>query len=270
MNTLNKKTLIGFIILFIPFFVIISSCKKEKKSDPLFTDTGTVTDIDNNVYKTVKIANQWWMTENLKVRRYQNGDSINYVGNLPNSINLDTSLWNNTKIGTYCINNNDSSNKSTSNYLGQKFGFLYNFYAVTDARNIAPAGWHVASDDEWKQLEMHIGMSSDDANKLNYRGSNEGDKLKTTYNMSNYWLPSDEYKYKVWGTNESGFSATAGGCCMFNGIWGEPNIYYTAFWWTSSSVNAQGWYRSIEYDKSNIFRFYGLATYGFSVRCVKD
>jgi hypothetical protein len=87
--------------------------------------TDTMTDIDGNVYKTIKIGNQVWMAENLKVTRYRNGDPIPKVTN--------NSKWNNLKSGAYCIYNNDNANIST-------YGLLYNWYAVDDSRNIAPEG----------------------------------------------------------------------------------------------------------------------------------
>ena len=99
--------------------------------------TGTVTDIDSNTYQTVKIGNQWWMTENLKVTHYRNGNAIPNV--------TDDSAWSSLTTGAYCIYNHDESNATT-------YGRLYNCYAVTDSRNIAPAGWHVPTDAEWTTL----------------------------------------------------------------------------------------------------------------------
>src|SRR5665647_3505570 len=83
---------------------------------------GTVTDIDGNVYHTVKIGQQDWMVENLKTTKYRNGDTI---PNVTNEIG-----WYIT-TGAQCNYNNDE-------VLGNKYGRLYNWYAVKDNRNIAP------------------------------------------------------------------------------------------------------------------------------------
>lgn len=246
------------IVLFANIFAI-SSCKKEETKPAI--QTGTLTDIDGNVYKTVKIGNKWWMTENLKTTRYRNGDSIVFVGEQNNK--LDSAIWNNTDSGAYCILDNSST--TSQNYQGKMFGFLYNGFVVEDARNIAPAGWHIPTDAEWKELETALGMASADLDKMSWRGNNEGNKLKiqTGWNM-----PSD--KFAVWGSNDSGFGATGSGCCLFNGIYGNPNTFSTGFWWSSTSHDNQLWYRHLDYNKSNVFRYYGSKNYGFSIRCVKD
>lgn len=117
-------------------------------------ETSTLTDIDGNIYQTVKIVDQWWMAENLKVTHYRNGDPI------PNVTN--NSDWGNLSTGTYCAYNNDNVNIST-------YGLLYNWYAVADSRELAPTGWHVPTDEEWKQLEMSLGMSDSEANDRGWR-----------------------------------------------------------------------------------------------------
>jgi uncharacterized protein (TIGR02145 family) len=263
MNSLKSITIaqVGLLIISLTFFIISGSCKKEIKSDPI--EYGTVTDIDGNVYVTVNIGDKWWMAENLKTTRYRNGDSIQFVNEV--NFNFDSATWNHLDSGAYCII--DNSSPSSQNYQGKLFGLLYNGYAVKDSRNIAPVGWHVPSDEDWKQLEKFLGMSDVDLDKLNWRGTDEGNKMKIN---SGWNSPSDQYH--TWGTNESGFSAMGGGCCMFNGVWGDPGTYSTGFWW-SSTVNAnngQIWYRYLDYNKSNVFRFYGPMKYGFSIRCVKD
>lgn len=228
--------------------ILSQSCNTKDDPKPL-PQTGTLSDIDGNIYKTVKIGNHWWMAENLKVKHYRNNTVIPGVFNI-----TDTTLWN-TK-GAYC--SYDNSNDSP--------GLLYNWLTVTDTNLLAPAGWHIASDDEWKTLEQYLGMNKADADNVNWRGTTEGDKLKIS--GTGYW-----YLYNdIWGTNESGFSAKAGGCRMFNGGWSSPyGLAFSGFWWTSSTGPAgEPWYRYLDYKNSNIFRYHGPKTYGFSVRCVQD
>ena len=116
-----------------------TGCIKEDDNKP---ETGTVTDIDGNTYVTVKIGEQWWMAENLKVTHYRNGDSI------PN-ITADIQ-WAALDTGAWCSYDNNPDNVN-------HYGRLYNWYAVTDSRNIAPAGWHVATNDEWIALITILG-----------------------------------------------------------------------------------------------------------------
>ena len=118
-NKLGRSTIL-ISIFFI--FILIISCKKDN-NNPI-NETSTVTDIDGNVYKTVKIGTQWWMAENLKVKRYRNGDSIIYVSYI--NYDLDSAKWNNLTSGAYCIIN--SLDSSSQNYKGKLFGFLYNSY----------------------------------------------------------------------------------------------------------------------------------------------
>jgi len=256
----------GFIkvgILFI--LILIHGCNKEDAKPVV--ETGTVTDIDGNIYKTVKIGKQWWMAENLKVKRYQNGDTIRNMTD--NKGYIDSTIWKALKTGAYFIY--DSRDTTSSNYDGKIFGYLYNWYAVSNSKNIAPSGWHVPSDDDWKTLEMFIGMDSDNKDKINWRGTNEGNKLKIQYSVEKKtsWTKSSD-PFKVYGTNESGFAALGGGCVMYNGIFGVPGANSTGFWWTATQQDNEAWYRYLDYQKTNIFRFYGPKTYGFSIRCVRD
>lgn len=121
---------------------------------------GSVTDIDNNTYNTVKIGNQVWMRENLKVTHYRNGEAI------PNLI-VD-SEWTGTTAGAYCwVFNDEATNKD-------KYGALYNFYTVVDSRNLCPAGWHIPSKEEVDVLfDFCGGFNYTSAGKLSANGSNE-------------------------------------------------------------------------------------------------
>lgn len=245
MKNNNSGVFLFFLISLL--LVFSNSCKKDNTTHVI--KTGTLTDIDGIVYKTVKIGNKWWMAENLKSGKYRNNDPITYV-----SQDKPDSVWSTMKTGAYC-------------YFDEKYGFLYNFYAINDSRGIAPEGWHIPSDDEWKELELFLGMSKEDADKVNWRGSNQGNALKITGGNTAYWATSSD-TYEIFGTNESGFTGIGGACRIFNGKWGE--LTHTGFWWTSTLNGNEAWYRGLDYNKLNVFRYSGSMNYGFSIRCVKD
>jgi len=256
MNTVNNKFGgISYITLLIMLLMFTSTCVQEKIIELPVPELDSITDAEGNIYKTVKIGDQWWMAEDLRVKRYSNGDSITFINTKNFSIEFDSARWKSIKdTGTYCKG---------------AFGLLYNWYAVKDTRNIAPAGWHVPTDYEWKKLEIYLGMGKEVSDSINWRGTNEGNKLKIQGVGLTSWTTPDN-KYKVWGSNESGLSALPDGCMMFNGIPGNPGPSYTGFWWTTSEQNGEAWYRYLDYNKPNVFRFYGPKNYGFSIRCVKD
>lgn len=210
--------------------------------------TGTVTDVDGNVYQTRKIGSQWWMAENLKVTHYQDGTAIPEV--------TDDSEWGTLSSGAMCSYDNDDSNIEI-------YGRLYNWYAVRTARNIAPAGWHVPTDDEWKELEMHLGMSQSEADKdESWRGTDEGNKLKNT--GTTFWESPNSG-----ATNESGFSALPGGsrnALTYNFL--ELGKY--AYFWTSSRGQYTVYSRGLGYSSSTISRYQDWFKSGFSIRCIKD
>ena len=208
----------------------------------------TVTDIDGNVYQTIQIGNQWWTAENLKVTHYRNGDAIPNV--------TSNSEWINLATGAYCAYNNNESNTDI-------YGYLYNWYTINDSRNIAPAGWHVPTDEEWKELEMVLGMSQLDADGVGYRGTDEGGKLKET--GTTHWASPN-----TGATNESGFSALP--CGSRGGNDGSfYNLGFFATFWLSTELNGNyAWLRHLYYDYSFITRHYTNKQYGFSIRLVRD
>jgi uncharacterized protein (TIGR02145 family) len=242
--------------------LVIAGCTKEvnELNNELKHEMGTVTDVDGKVYKTVKIGKQWWMAEDLQVKHFRNGDSIQHIANLANSFKFDSATWVSTQAGAYAD--------------GEVFGMLYNGHAVTDTRNIAPEGWHIPTDDEWKQLEKQLGMDAKSADSIAWRGKSEGNKLRVQSmgegkNFVTGWKKPDEViKYEIWGSNESGFSAMGAGSRIYNSK--VTPSYETGFWWSSTIYNNQLWYRFLQFDKGGVFRFYGPKNYGFSVRCVKD
>jgi uncharacterized protein (TIGR02145 family) len=214
-------------------FMLANSCKKEFKPDD------PVTDIDGNVYKTIKIGKQIWMAENLKVTHYRNGDAI---------INItDNSLWDHDSLGAYCDYNNSPE-------TGNIYGRLYNWNAVKDNRNIAPQGWHVATYDDWMTLVQKYGGEAYAGGRLKEKGTD-------------HWMdPNTE------ATNETGFTAFPGGYRDSE----FSSLNEAGFWW-AATISAESsylpYYFHIYYNDgaawcSIDFLYQGKA--GRSVRCVKD
>lgn len=200
-----------------------------------------VIDIDGNIYHTVTIDTKVWLVENLKTTKYRNGKSIENVA--------DATRWHEIRTGAYCDYNNDPDN-------GNTYGKLYNFYAIQDSSNIAPVGWHVATDAEWAKL--YLGLSK------------SGGMLKET--GTKHWNDPN-----VEATNEFGFTALPGGAR--SGGQGEfVSIGAKGFWWTSTRTYSN---EPNPYDMAasyGIRNDYGMLDYynsfsfnnGLSIRCVRD
>jgi uncharacterized protein (TIGR02145 family) len=177
---------------------------------------------DNQIYKTVTIGNQVWMAENLN---YETDDSWCY--------------------------DNDTVNCRI-------YGRLYTWEA---AMNACPDGWHLPTDEEWKELEIFLGMSRKEADKKKTRGTNEGSRLKSTYGWDNNGN----------GDNTTGFSALPGGHRDYTG-----SFYYlgrTTYFWSFTEYSYSAWYRVLLYNYSEVSRNYGYRfskNHGFSVRCLRD
>ena len=184
-------------------------------------------------YKSVKIGNQVWMTSNLSVDHYRNGDPIPEV--------TDWNEWSDLTSGAWCYYENDYGN-------GTK---LYNWYAVNDPRGLAPEGWHIPSDNEWTTLTDYLGGPGV-----------AGGKLKDKW--SGLWYPPN-----TGATDEVTFTALPGGSCDEGGSFG--NIRYNGYWWTSTGVdNAGAYFRRMAYDDALVHESIDYKKNGFSVRCVAD
>ncbi len=221
----------------------------------MILESGTVTDFDGNVYKTVKIGNQWWMAENLRVTHYRDGTTI------PNI--TDNTAWTELTSGAYCYYENDSISYADT------YGALYNWFSVngdTDGdgikdAEIAPSGWHVPSEAEWKELEMYLGMNQSEANNYTYRGTDEGKKLKSTSGWENSGNGTDEVAFCAL---PAGIRSYADG--SFLGMGG------VAHFWSATEDNADlAWYRLLIYYNDAIYRFSDQPKLsGLSVRLLRD
>ncbi len=215
----------------------------------LFASTcpATVQDIEGNTYDVVKIGEQCWMAENLATTEYNDGTDIPNVD--------DTGVWNNLDHDAYCWFNNDYDN------YGSVYGALYNFFAVETGK-LCPDGWKVPSDEEWKELEMYLGMTQAQADSAMWRGTTEGLKIKH---------PSID------GTNETGFSALGAGWLVWN-LFSSYGRH--AYFWTSTEKNATHAYQRLVHDATGVgdHRLICRSTQtqdmrkqaGQSVRCIKE
>jgi len=190
-----------------------------------------ITDIDDNEYETVTIGNQVWMAENLAY--------LPSVSPSSGESNTDPYYYVFGYEGT-----DVEAAKLTENY--QTYGVLYNWVAAVNA---CPSGWHLPSDDEWKELELYIGMDQAEVDREGWRGTTEANLLRTT----------DGY----------GFAALEGGYRSKN----EHFDYFgkDARWWNSTEFNGTAsWNRLLRDTSTRISREPVDKTYGFYVRCLKD
>ncbi|MBU3713406.1 MAG: hypothetical protein FGM46_00490 [Ferruginibacter sp.] len=191
--------------------------------------------------QTVTIGKQVWMSENLNVDKFRNGDLI------PEAKTDEE--W--KKAGeegnpAWCYYENRSSQDDPEN--GEKYGKLYNWYAVNDSRGLAPKGWHIPSDDEWSILTNFLGGAKVAGEKM---------KSKTGWNEGGN------------GSNSSGFSGLPGGSRTYSGAFNTFGD--DGYWWSSTEEGTlNAWYRYMDYDYSTIVRLNYDKANGFSVRCLRD
>ena len=203
----------------------------------------TITDADGNSYNTVLLGGQCWMRENLRV-----GTQIAGIDEMTND-NI---------IEKYCYDDDPSN--------CEKYGGLYQWDEIMNYTNdegtqgICPVGWHIPSDQDWKYLEMHLGLTQEEADASDWRGLEEGNMMKTTTG----WLDGGN------GTNTSGFSILPSG---YRGV--EQNgfgaLLENAYIWTSTPFSdVQKWYRQVGRYEGKINRTYNYKGSGISVRCLKN
>lgn len=237
--------------LFLLLIIFISAC-----SDDTTSPIGVKEDkTEIKEFKSVTICDRIWMSENLDVDRYKNGDTIRYAKTLQE--------WrdaNNKKEGAYCYYNNDTNNRT-------KYGKLYNWYAVSDPRGLAPLGWHIPTYEEWENLIECLGGALI-----------AGGKLKST---------GDWASPNIGATNSSGFSALPSGILDYDinkreNYFTTGYTYISTFWWSSNSyIDNYNIKQHLLYTLSNAYpEAIGRRKYSFDnisdfnlgipVRCIKD
>ena len=206
----------------------------------LLTDTVlyagyTATDVEGNVYKTVLIGNQRWMTKNLKVTKFNDGAPIPVISG--------NTAWEALTTPGYCWYDYDAGYK-------EPYGALYNWYTVGTG-NLAPAGWHVPTGAEWGTLEAYLGGASVAGGKLKVTGTEHWNSPNTG------------------ATNESGFSAFPGGYRSSSEAFAKIGVE-SCGWSATGYSETFAYIFELAFNSVRSFR-YGKAKFvGLGVRCLRD
>jgi uncharacterized protein (TIGR02145 family) len=209
--------------------ILIQSCKKE-------TDD-VIKDIDGNVYNSVTIGTQVWMTENLKVTRYRNGDLIRTT--TPATLDVTAEI---APKYQWAYDGNESKVET--------YGRLYTWYAVSDSRNLCPTGWHVPAFDEWKTLRDFLGGENIAGGKLKESGTS-------------HWASPNEG-----ASNETGFTARPGGekyIERFEGMGVVSRMWSS----TVESNTSKPYFLQMDFGYSYLYWDFEDKI-SISVRCLKD
>jgi len=186
--------------------------------------------------QTVTIGTQVWMTKNLDVSTFRNGDPIPQA-----KTDEEWEKAGGNKQPAWCYYENDTAN-------GAKYGKLYNWYAVRDSRGLAPVGYHIPSDAEWAILTDYLGGAE-----------KAGAKMKSKQG----WAEDGN------GTNSSGFSGLPGGNRYYGATFN--NIGKFGFWWSyTENKPYNAWFRFLYFSDGSVFRLTNLKEGGCSVRCLRD
>lgn len=241
----SYRTLKVSIIMFASFSMMFVSCKDNSTSastnDPKnrvenhFETCGDkMTDTDGNSYETVQIGSQCWMAEDLRTTSNSDYTSIPNV--------TSNSEWAAQTTGAWAYYDNDSTNSEIN-------GLLYNWFAVNDGNGICPTGWKIPSDAEWKKLEIELGMTSDEANSIGWRGGDMkvGEKMRA----------------------KDGFAATLNG-------YRDPSGSFNSFgingnlWSSSERDSSTVWTRihAVTADFPGVYRNRDFKSFGLTARCI--
>jgi len=215
------------------------------KTEKLLSITQKILSEIKPQYERVRIGNQEWMTRNLDVDRFRNGDLIPHIESKEE--------WEEAGENgqpALCYYDNDPEN-------GKKYGKLYNWHAVNDPRGLAPEGYHVPTKEEWISLVEYLGGKGI-----------AGHKMKSVKSWDE-WNNQDIEFQDGNGDNSSGFNALPGGFRYQDGFFGFIRIF-AMFWSATEDGSVNAWIRNLNHSSS--YAHWGIESkkLGASVRCLRD
>ena len=204
----------------------------------ILSEESTVTDIDGNTYRTVRLWDKWWMAENLRVTRFADG--------VPVTLEEDPAAWSTASEPALCWYNNDSAGYADT------YGALYNWHSAASGK-LCPTGWHVPSAEEWSGLIAHLGGQDHAGGRLKESGTS-------------HWIAPNKG-----ATDEAGFTALPGGFRRLGGTFSGAGVY--GRWWSATEAeyevdNASN--MNLYYSQTSAFSRSDNKGEGYSVRCVRD
>lgn len=196
----------------------------------------------------VTIGLQTWTRCNLNVDTYRNGDPIPQV--------QDPTEWSNLTTGAWCYYENNTS-------YGTTFGKLYNWYAVTDPRGLAPEGYYIPTSQEWSTMIDYLGGVNEAGAKLKQLGNVIERECVTTNNAAYWQNPNPQT------TNSSFFTALPSGGRTDSGTF--VDLGYGASFWNATEYDvSNAEYNSLEYINKTAGSGTSPKTWGMAVRLIQD
>lgn len=242
----KQKPLRRSIYFLIGLFILFFNSACEKKEDLVYLKgTGTVTDIDGNIYKTIIVGHpfldmgtQEWMAENLRVTHFRDGSPILVVSS---ELEWHEGVQTNSPYFAWSHYNEQVE--------GALYGALYNFHTTVDSKGLCPNGWRVSTRADWEKLCVVIG------------GHEGGGKLKST---NHTWLPPN-----VDANDELELSGLPAG--FIGGGGQQVSIGEMAWFWTSTAFDSNSAYA---FHLNNWDAIIGSSPQpkwdGRSIRCIKE
>lgn len=197
----------------------------------------TVTDVEGNIYGTVIIGNQTWMSSSLRTTHFSNGDEIPTT--IPATLNVNSES---APLYQWAYNGIDS--------LAEIYGRLYTWHVVADNRNVCPVGWHVPTRSEFDTLVFFLGGSEVAGGKLKQAG------------YLNWQYPN------TGATNETGFNGVPNGNRNLLGYFNDMGIVSDV--WSATEGVQGAWDFDLNYDNASTVSYDDPKGFAFAIRCLKN